>query len=103
VKVAVEKSFSKDVNKIRNKKVLLEVQKIINSLEKSSSINEIPHTKKIEGYSSYYRIRIGDYRLGFEKYLLMKFLLLDFYTEKTSTDTFHVNKNIIPEHFIFKL
>jgi mRNA interferase RelE/StbE len=30
------------------------------------TIGEIPHIRKIEGYESYYRIKIGDYRLGME-------------------------------------
>lgn len=25
---------------------------------------EIPHLTKLEGYDSYYRLRVGDYRIG---------------------------------------
>ncbi len=28
------------------------------------SLDEIPHFTKLEGYDQYYRIRIGDYRIG---------------------------------------
>ncbi|MCY7326981.1 MAG: type II toxin-antitoxin system RelE/ParE family toxin [Saprospiraceae bacterium] len=30
------------------------------------TLDEIPHFTKLEGYDHYYRIRIGDYRIGFK-------------------------------------
>jgi mRNA interferase RelE/StbE len=35
--------------------------------EAAQSIQDIPNVKKLSGYKSYYRIKIGDYRLGFER------------------------------------
>jgi mRNA interferase RelE/StbE len=35
-------------------------------IDNAGTIYEIPHMKKIEGYESYYRIKMGDYRLGME-------------------------------------
>lgn len=65
--IGVERSFDKDVSKIRNKKLLHELRNIISVIEDVDFIHEIPHTKKIEGYKSYYRVKLGDYRLGIEK------------------------------------
>jgi len=44
--------------------VLLEV---ISLIEDSKFIYEIPHNKKIQGFNSLYRIKIGDYRLAMEE------------------------------------
>ena len=67
MKILVDRSFDKDVSKIRSKKILLELKQIILLIERVQSIHEVPYSKKIEGYSRYYRIKIRDYRLGLEK------------------------------------
>jgi len=66
VKFKIEKSFDRDVDRIYDKKVLKKLRALISMIENAQSIREIPHIKKIEGYESYYRIKIGDYRLGLE-------------------------------------
>jgi mRNA interferase RelE/StbE len=33
-------------------------------LKKIDSLSELQDIKKIEGYDNYYRLRVGDYRLG---------------------------------------
>jgi len=66
VKFRIEKSFAKDVDKIREKNILLRLQNVITSLKKAQHISEIRDIKKLHGYDSFYRIRIGDYRLGIE-------------------------------------
>ena len=67
MKIKIEKSFDRDVAKIRDKKLLLNLRNVIYNIEIAKSIYEVAHTKKIQGYSSYYRIKIGDYRLGIEE------------------------------------
>lgn len=37
---------------------------ILTALEKAKDLSEIKDLKKLEGYKFYYRIRIGDYRIG---------------------------------------
>jgi len=66
VKFRVEKSFDRDVDRIRDKTLLRKLRTFISALEKTETLHEIPHTKKIEGYKSFYRIKIGVYRLGVE-------------------------------------
>lgn len=56
--------FSKDLDKIHFSPVKQAVQKIILKVESADSISEIPNLKKLSGYKSAYRIRIGDYRIG---------------------------------------
>lgn len=59
------KAFGKDLETISHnpgvKKRLLE---FIDKLKTTESLNELHGVKKIEGYESYYRLRIGNYRLG---------------------------------------
>ena len=65
MKILYEKSFSKDLDKIQHDKItkrrLLE---LIEKIKKEGSLESFKNTKKLEGYQNYYRIRIGDYRLG---------------------------------------
>jgi len=65
--IKIDKSLEKDTQRIRSKKLLKALWETITLIEKANSIQEIPHVKKIEGYKNYYRIRLGDYRLGLEK------------------------------------
>ncbi|MFA5974486.1 MAG: type II toxin-antitoxin system RelE/ParE family toxin [Lentimicrobiaceae bacterium] len=64
--VVFDKSFSKCIDKIRDQKVKERIIKIIISVEKADSIEKIPQIKKMVGWSNYYRIKFGDYRLGIE-------------------------------------
>ncbi|MCR4291802.1 MAG: type II toxin-antitoxin system RelE/ParE family toxin [Candidatus Kuenenia sp.] len=66
MKIWVEKSFDKDIDKIEDKKLLKKLRTFISTVENAENIHEIPHIKKIAGYESFYRIKIGDFRLGLE-------------------------------------
>lgn len=58
-----KKSFAKDLKK-RDKTLLERVKQIINEVDEAKSINEIRNLKKLKAEGSYFRIRLGDYRLG---------------------------------------
>ena len=66
MKFRIERSFERDVDKITDKKILKKLQSFISAIEEAASISEILHIRKIEGYVSFYRIKISDYRLGME-------------------------------------
>ena len=66
MKFRIEKSFERDVDRIRDKRLLRKLRTFISTIENAATIGEIPHIKKIEGYESYYRMRIDEYRLGVE-------------------------------------
>jgi mRNA interferase RelE/StbE len=51
-------------------------------IESADTIHEIPHIKKIEGYESYYRMKVGDYRLGMELVSITEVVLLRFLHRK---------------------
>ncbi len=64
--VKYKKSFLKDIKSIRDTKTKKQISNLIAEFKKSESILEIKNIKKIKGSSNYYRIRIGNYRLGFK-------------------------------------
>ena len=79
MKFKVEKSFDRDVNKVKDKKLLQKLRDCISQIENADNTGEILHVKKIEGYSAFYRIKIGNYRLGMElssnnEIILIRFL-----------------------------
>jgi mRNA interferase RelE/StbE len=82
VKFRIEASFDRDVDGVRDRKLLRKLQAFISTVEKADNIQEIPRIKKIEGYKSYYRIRIGEYRLGVEAISNKEIALLRFLHRK---------------------
>ncbi len=57
-------SFLKELKKLKNKSVKESVYNCIVQIESAKNISEIRNLKKLSGYDIYYRIRIGDYRIG---------------------------------------
>jgi len=64
--VVFDKSFSKCLDKIKSKILKKKIEELIVELENVNTINEIRNLKKITGSKLYYRLRLGDYRLGIE-------------------------------------
>lgn len=63
--VIYTKTITKDVRKIKDKKLVDKLTAIIQQLKTASSLEEIQQLKKLKGHPAAYRIRVGDYRLGF--------------------------------------
>lgn len=58
-------SFLKDINHIREKGTKKKIAAVITEVKAASSLSALRNVKKMEGSEDYYRIRIGDYRIGF--------------------------------------
>lgn len=65
MRVFVTKQFEKDVDKELSKKMQLKLADIIKELQNASTLYSINDLKKLKGYKTAYRIRMGDYRIGF--------------------------------------
>ena len=65
--IEFDKSFEKSIDRLRDNSLAPKIQKTIDLLESAKSLNELANIKKLSGYKAYYRFRLGDYRLGFEK------------------------------------
>ncbi len=64
MQVIFRRSFAKDLKKIRRKALRQEVQAVIEQSEQSTTLYDLPNVKHLTSEGPYYRIRIGDYRLG---------------------------------------
>jgi len=64
LKVRFQASFAKDLRALKEKALLERIKELIASIEAAQSLAEVPNLKKLHGSSGYYRIRIGDYRVG---------------------------------------
>ena len=62
--VEFSKSFDKQTSRITDKVLLKRIANIIKKVNECDSLIDIPNLKPIVGHSGFYRIRIGDYRLG---------------------------------------
>ena len=63
--VEFRKSFEKDLGKIRDEDLLLKIKIAIEEVEAAESLLDVNNIKKLKADGDYYRIRIGDYRIGF--------------------------------------
>jgi mRNA interferase RelE/StbE len=65
--VEFDRSFLKSLRKLNDGQLREKIEKLIVTLEQSNSLSKITTVKKIVGHQNYYRIRLGDYRIGIEK------------------------------------
>ncbi|WP_031386108.1 type II toxin-antitoxin system RelE family toxin [Desulfonatronum thiodismutans] len=66
--VRYAKRFLKDIDKLKEEQVVKrEILNIITTLKNAENLAGIPNIKPLKGYSQYFRIKVGDYRLGFKK------------------------------------
>jgi mRNA interferase RelE/StbE len=66
MKLLFDESFEKSIKKLDNKQLKKKIINLIEVIEKAERLAEISNVKKMQGFQKYYRIRIGEYRLGFE-------------------------------------
>ncbi len=64
MKLAFKDSFTKDLRGVKDKGLLKRAKELIESFEKANSLSEINNLKKLKGGGNYYRLRVGDYRIG---------------------------------------
>lgn len=64
MKMEIRQSFTKDADKLPAP-FQQQLAAIIETIEKVGHPKELPHCKKLTGYKTAYRIRMGQYRIGF--------------------------------------
>jgi mRNA interferase RelE/StbE len=65
VKTSFRESFDKDFSAITDAGLLRRIQKIIEQVEAARTFHEIPNLKRLETKGKYFRLRLGEYRIGF--------------------------------------
>jgi len=70
--IGVNKVFLKELSKIPVKERQKVEKLLFEEIENYKSLSQIPNVGKLKGYSNYYKIRFGDFRvsLKFEKNIL---------------------------------
>ena len=59
------KKFSRDLDAIRHEtKIKAQLLQLIKAIRAAGSLTDFKDIKKIEGYQAYFRIKVGDHRLG---------------------------------------
>jgi len=78
LKVEFRRSFIKDLRQVRDEALKKRVKEAIELVEQARGLHETGNIKKLRGGDQYYRIRIGDYRLGLlledDTVILVRFL-----------------------------
>ena len=62
--VEVRSSFQKDAKKLPSQ-IQVQLYNVIENIHNTSSLSEILNCKKLKGFRNAYRIRMGNYRIGF--------------------------------------
>ncbi|MEO9871906.1 type II toxin-antitoxin system RelE family toxin [Ekhidna sp.] len=56
--------FLKDLKKVKNQSLKQKIKSTIIQIENAPSIQNIEQIKVLKGADNYFRVRIGDYRMG---------------------------------------
>ncbi|MGI8565822.1 MAG: type II toxin-antitoxin system RelE family toxin [Pyrinomonadaceae bacterium] len=64
MKVEFRESFAKDLKSVKDRGLLSRVREIIEAVENADSLTTVPNMKKLKGGGDYFRLRVGDYRVG---------------------------------------
>jgi mRNA interferase RelE/StbE len=64
VTVRFKESFVRDLRTIKDKGLLTRVRELIELVEQAQHPGQVVNLKKLRGGGNYYRIRVGDYRIG---------------------------------------
>lgn len=64
MKVTFRQSFARDLKKVKDQTVLHRVRRAIEQVEGAATPQEVGDLKKMSGAGNFYRIRVGEYRLG---------------------------------------
>ena len=78
MRVEFRKSFAKDLREISNQSLLKRVKITVEEIEQVESLADIANLKKLKSGVNHFRLRIGEYRLGFvlerERVIFVRFL-----------------------------
>lgn len=62
--IEFRKSFEKDLENLRDANLLEKIKAVILQVENAVTLTEVNHLKKLKADGDYYRIRVGNYRIG---------------------------------------
>lgn len=78
MRVDFRKSFTRDLKKIKDNNLLQQVRAAIEEAEAAPNLNMISNLKQLKGEREYFRIKIGNYRIGLklenDTFIFIRFL-----------------------------
>ena len=63
--ILYERSFLKDLRKIKDKNLLADLARLIEDIKAARELSDVKQVSRLKGNDSAYRIRFGHYRVGF--------------------------------------
>ncbi len=87
MKILYEKSLWRDIKKVKDQKLLDNLTIAIEEIKSSDKLFSLTNIKKLKGHPAAFRIKIGDFRLGF------------FYEDNTAILTRFLNRKDIYKFF----
>lgn len=66
MKLRFEARFAKDLRNIGDAKLLAKIKGLIGECQQAESLVGIKGIKKLQGHDTFYRIRVGNHRIGLE-------------------------------------
>lgn len=66
MEVKFESAFEKDLRRIDNQKILRRLKFVVDETKTAADISAVKNLKKPRGYETFYRIKMGDFRIGIE-------------------------------------
>ncbi len=66
MKASFDASFLKSLESIKDKKLADKLLKLITEVESAKKLLDVKSIKRLVGFKNFYRVRIGDYRVGLE-------------------------------------
>jgi mRNA interferase RelE/StbE len=64
VRVVFRRSFVRDLRDIGDPRTRDKIRFAIEAVERAARLHDVPNLKRLSGPGGYFRIRIGDYRIG---------------------------------------
>jgi mRNA interferase RelE/StbE len=65
VNTRFRESFDEDLSALTDAGLLRRIKRVIEQVEDAQTFQQIPNLKRLDARGKYYRIRVGDYRVGF--------------------------------------
>ncbi len=62
--VEFKSSFVRDLKRIQDRNLKARVEEVIERVERARHLREVENIQKLRGSDRYYRIKVGDYRVG---------------------------------------
>lgn len=64
MKTEFKASFARDLKNVKSNDVRRQIKDTIEQIELAQSMRDLTGVKKLRGAGDYYRIRVGEYRIG---------------------------------------